>query len=835
MTHLFRRISPALLAAAAFGAPARAADGAGVGAFLEQHCVQCHGPDKQKGDLRLDTLGSDFADRETAATWIEVRDQMNLGEMPPDDEPRPDAAQAESVSVWIAAKLREAERAARATGGRVPLRRMNRREYTHTVADLLQMKFPTGESPLDVLPPDGTAEGFDKVGAALLLDPSLMGQYYEVARGIAARAIVDGPPEFPTETLRMEFEEIAENRAIRYLVTRLGMQPLEGGLRLVEGGTRSFGRLKYPGTQRTIAANGFYRFTVRAGAHRGEGGGVPRMRVTQDHPDEDQELIMEVDVRAPFDAPQDYTVIIPRDTLGGEVHVQLVNATSLNMSQRPGESFMRRNTELGEAGDFAGTIRLDGRKIAEGWGGERSTPDPDKLDIDRYHQLFLDSIEIEGPLYDAWPPKSHTTLLFRGEGAAGDPGYAREIFARFLPRAWRRPIGPGEVEPILAVVQTELDSGQSFHDAVRVGLAAALTSPKFLYLVEPSPGAGPRPLDGYELASRLSYFLWNSMPDAALSELAAGGGLAEPAAVRAQVRRMLADPKAARFVESFGAQWLRTDTFLAFEPGERTYRDYDEALGAAAVREPLEFLRHLLDEKRSALEFLDSDFAMVNARLARHYGIDGVSGDAFRPAELPPGSPRGGLLGMMGVHLAGSDGVRTKPVSRAVYVREVLFNDPPDPPPPNAGEVEPNIRGERLTVRERLLQHLEIESCASCHRSLDPYGLALENFNVIGAWRDRQDGEEFRGERTPPIDASGRLPNGEPFADFAEFRALLAAQGDRFRRALAEKLFVYALGRPLEPGDDSALNDAVAAVRAGGDTFHALIESIATSRQFLTK
>ncbi len=803
--------------------------------FLKEHCVKCHGPEKQKGDFRVDTLSGEFNDQEAIAAWIEIRDQINLGEMPPDDEPVPDINEIEGVSNWIAANLREAERTAFRNGGRVLLRRMNRHEYTHSVSDLLQMKFPTGESPLEVLPPDGTAEGFDKVSAALLLDPSLMQQYYEVARKIADRAIVDGPPEFPTETMRLEFEDIAENRAIRYLVTKLGLQLVDGGLQMISGSTRSFGTLKYPDTYKTAPTNGFYRFTVRAGAHQGEDGTIPRLRLSQSHPDEDQVIIMEFDVKAPWDQPEEYTIIVPRDSLGGEVKVQLVNETSLYMGQRPGENFMQRNNEIGKEGDYAGTIRLAGRKVAEGWGGDRSTPDPAKLDITKYHRVFLDYLEVEGPLYDQWPPKSHTTLLFRGDKATEDLSYAREIFTRFLPRAWRRPIEPAEVDPILTVVKTELENGQTFHNAIRVGVAAALTSPKFLYIVEPSTAEEKRPLNDYELASRLSYFLWSSMPDETLFDLAANGRLRDPDTIQKQIDRMLEDPRFDRFVDGFAAQWLRTDTFLAFEPGRRLYTDYDDALGEAAVREPLEFFRSVLKQKQSALNFIDSDFAVVNARLARHYGIPDVEGDDFRPVALPADSPRGGLLGMMGIHLAGADGVRTKPVSRAVYVREVLFNDPPDPPPPNAGEVEPNIQGQNLTVRERLIQHQEIEACASCHRSLDPYGLALENFNVIGSWRELQDGEKFRGSNSPPINPAGKLPNGQSYETFAEFRSLLTEQGDRFRRGLAEKMLVYALGRPDEPSDDAMLTSAVNSMKENGDTFQSLIKAIVTSRQFQEK
>ena len=298
---------------------------------------------------------------------------------------------------------------------------------------------------------------------------------------------------------------------------------------------------------------------------------------------------------------------------------------------------------------------------------------------------------------------------------------------------------------------------------------------------------------------------------------------------------MLADAKADRFVDGFARQWLRTETFLNFTPDQYLYREYDEKLAEAVVREPLEFFRTILRNDLSVLNFLDSDFVVINDRLAEHYGIDDVEGEDFRRVTLPPNSDRGGLLAMAGVHQAGSDGIRTKPVSRAVYVREVLFNDPPDPPPPNAGEVEPNIKGERLTVRDRLLQHQQIEACAACHRSLDPYGLALENFNVIGAWREQQDGEDFRGNNRPEIDASGQLPNGNSFANFEEFRQLLRAQDDRFRRALTEKLFVYALGRGIEPTDDPAISQIVSDLKSNEDTFRSLIHSLVNSKAFVTK
>ncbi len=808
--------------------------------LLEEHCLKCHGPKKQKGAFRVDQLTSDFTDHSNATAWMEVRNQLQLGEMPPEDETRPAVADVIELSEWVAQGLRDAERVALGAGSDARLRRLNRTEFTHTVADLLQMRFPAGESPMEFLPPDGTAEGFDKVGAALWIDPSLMATYYEVASRIAERAIVEGPPEYPTERMRLEFEDIPDSGAIGYLVTRLGLQPVQDGLQLVEGNTRSYGMLRYPGRNDNNVApvNGFYRFTLKAGALPGVNGEWPRVKIEHKHPSSAMETILETDITAPWDNPALYSVELPRDTLGAEIEVRILNGPRLYMSQKPGEHFMRRIDELGEKSKFGETIRLAGRKISEGWGGDRSTPDPDLLDLTQFPRVFLDYLEVEGPLYEAWPPLSHQELIGESDPEVSGISEIKSSLMRFLPKAWRGPVQREDIKPILNVASDELDAGGSYLEAMRSALTASLLSPRFLYLA--LPGNQNRDLNDYELASRLSYFLWNSMPDQRLLDLAASGLLNQPEILTSEVNRMLKNPKSVRFVDGFARQWMKVDTFLAFTPDQRLYREYDESLGQDFMREPLEFFKHVLQQDKSLMSFIDSEFLLLNRRLADFYGIQTeskslLSEKEFTPVQLTESSPRGGLLGMAGIHLAGSDGQRTKPVARAVYVRDVFFNDPPDPPPPNVGEIEPNVRGENLTVRDRLLQHQELETCAACHRGLDPYGLALENFNVIGAWREKQDGENFRGSGAPEIRVDGKLPNGKAFHDFESYKALLIEQGDRLRRGLAEKMLVYAIGRPVGPGDDPWLQKTTEALREGEDSLRSLIHQLVQSPQFKTR
>ena len=336
--------------------------------------------------------------------------------------------------------------------------------------------------------------------------------------------------------------------------------------------------------------------------------------------------------------------------------------------------------------------------------------------------------------------------------------------------------------------------------------------------------------------------LLSSNPDDKLFSVAVAGKLRQPEVIHREIDRMLADPRAEALVTDFAFPWLRIHEYDRFGPDQGIFPAFyaNEFTGIEEEMrtEPLGVFREILQKDLSVLNYLDADWTMANERLAKWYGIEGVTGKEFQRVAIPADSPRGGLLAMAGVHKWGSDGHRTKPVERGKYILDVMFNDPPPPPPPNAGEVEPNVRGENLTVRERLAKHRHVASCANCHRRIDPYGLALENFNVIGQWRDKQDGEKplaHWGNSRREIDSSGVLPNGKEFQDFFEFKKAMLGQSDRFLRGFSEKMFVYALGRSIESSDRTTIDELVASMKSNNHTIRSLIKAIVDTIAFRTK
>ena len=478
--------------------------------------------------------------------------------------------------------------------------------------------------------------------------------------------------------------------------------------------------------------------------------------------------------------------------------------------------------------------------------------------------LGIDWVEVEGPLHDAWPPESHRRIFGdMPQGKAPIYNYSQRvevvseqplidadrILRKFAERAFRRPVTDSDVMPFVKLVESKLAEQRSFEQAVRVGLSAILVSPEFLFLREE-----PGPLDDYALASRLSYFLWSTMPDQELLDLANSSdptrrvALSDPQRLHEQVERLLSHPRAEQFTKNFVGQWLGLRDIDFTEPSQQLYPEFDDMLKVSMVRETELFFAEVLKEDLSLTNFVASDFTMLNARLAKHYGIPGVNGYAFRKTQLPPDSHRGGLLTMASVLKVTANGTSTSPVIRGAWVLDRILGQPPEPPPENVAALEPDIRG-ATTIREQLAKHRQIESCASCHVDIDPPGFALESFDVIGGWREhyrtniwarhveevRIDDRKMPYYRGLKVDPADTLPDGRKLANIDEFKQLLLADKDLLTRALTIKLLTYATGAAPTDADGPHIDAIVAKVREKHYGFRSLIHEVVASELFRSK
>ena len=441
----------------------------------------------------------------------------------------------------------------------------------------------------------------------------------------------------------------------------------------------------------------------------------------------------------------------------------------------------------------------------------------------------ISAVEITGPMVQEWPPRGHRTLFKEIDLNVASLSDAREILERLMTRAYRRPVSEGEVSRKLRLVDQSLKSGRPFLDSLRVGLEAVLCSPDFLYLVERDSDQ----IEQFELASRLSYFLWSSMPDDCLLELAAAEKLSDPRTLADQVERMILDEKCDRFVENFTGQWLGLRKIDETTPDSKLYPEYDELLQFSMVEESKEFFRKLLIENLSVSNFVDSDFLLLNNRLAKHYGIEGVSGLEMRSYPIPDHSVRGGVLTQAAVLKVTANGTNTSPVMRGVWVLENVLGKHIPPPPPNIEGIEPDIR-EATTVREQLDLHRNVESCAGCHQHIDPPGFALESFDPTGAYRENylqfkvSNAEKGWGRviDAKEVDASGRTANGEEFSSIRDFKKLILKNKTTFTKTLTERLLVYGLGREMGFSDRAAISEIASKCESQGNGFRTLITEI---------
>ncbi len=768
--------------------------------FFQQQCETCHSGTNPKGDFDSKTLTATFSDKQVRVQWLAVLDQLQSGQMPPEDKPRPPSDQLKSVIDWISQGAAKAEAEHRAMQGRVVMRRLNRAEYANTVRDLLGVEVDLA----DLLPHDTSVSGFDNNAEALHTSSYLMRSYLDAADRVLDEAIAN-------ESKPWQIKK-------RFDIKQEGTVKSTGSVyRHIDDGVAIFAAWESANIRVTMwnfrsPFRGKYRFRISAYAYQSQGKPVNFHVTAGTLKEVTEERILDY-YSVPADTP---TVIEFTEQLEPENRIRII------------------------ADDLPAL-----------------PPMVEKIGADKYTGpgLVVQWVDAEGPLLESWPPPSHKAIFGelnqekmpttknpdRREVVSDQPLVdAERILREFAGRAFRRPVTDAEIQPFLTRVTTRMDSGYTFEQAVRVGLKAVLVSPSFLFLQE--KGDLPR-LDDFALASRLSYFLWSSMPDAALVQLASENKLHEPEALRQQVERLLQDPKAKAFNTQFTGQWLSLRAIDATVPDRTLYPEYDDSLKMAMLKETTLFFDEVLTQDLPLTHFVSSDFTFLNERLARHYGIPDVLGTEMRRVPLPADSHRGGVLTMGSVLKVTANGTTTSPVIRGAWVLERILGTPPAKPPPDIGAIEPDIRG-ATTIREQLAKHRQVESCSSCHREIDPPGFALESFDVVGGWRENyrslaNDGErDSQGRRVrsgPAVDPADVLPDGRRFENIDDYKKLMLEDKDQLTRNLAEKLLAYATGAAATPLDRSQIDAIVNRVSEQGHGFRSLIHEIVQSPLFQTK
>lgn len=769
--------------------------------YLANHCLRCHDESTQEGSFRIDNLPRDFTSASHAEIWFEIASRINSGEMPPEDEPQPTAAESTRFVEWIAKEIKEGERTRMAHRPAVTHYRLSRDEYSHAIEDLLGVKYDT-RAP-GAFSEDPAWHGFERLGSELSLSPSHVEKYLKAAVEIVEQAFPDARPfQLKSKLDALSIDWVNADK--RKELNAIGIVP---NIRTLIWPGHQLGNLRPDGGHRQSA--GIYRGRIRVSGLVPEGGIAPHLTL---HSRELDRMIFEADVIAPEDKPVtlEFETFLP----AGKFDIVIDNAV-------PGPS---NSGGEGRPGGFVFTT-LDDPASRAPWQRKMSDDHGKPL----YPLLVFDWIEWEGPIEKAEDvEKREDVLPVEGESLED----VRARMARFAERAWRRPPTQDEISRYIALIESETSQGRTLRAASKTAIAAMLASKNFTYISEGTPSQRREYLDDWELASRLSFFLWSSLPDEPLRAAARAGKLHEPEVLRSQVRRMMADEKISRFTESFPRQWLHLKDVGAFPPDRKLYPDYDDWLETSMVLETIHYFGLMFEKNRPLTEFIDSGWTVVNPRLALHYGLPTPNQSDFTPVRLRPEDRRGGLLTHASILSLTSDGTRHRPVHRGVWLSEVILGKTPPSPPPNVPAIEPNpVTSPKATIRMKLDAHNHDPNCASCHAKIDPLGFAFDHYDAIGRWRTVETVDDGTGEN-PAVDASGVLPDGRTFKDAVEFKRLLASDPDLFARAFTEKLATYALRRAMSVDDDESLAAIAEASASEGYRLRSLVEALTLSDLF---
>lgn len=849
--------------------------------LLEMHCQKCHGPESQEGQVRLDNLPLAITTVESAERWQKVLNVMNSGDMPPEEEPQPDGPAKADFLDNLAHVMVAARKSLGDQRGSITMRRLNRREYKNTLRELLGAEINVSELPAD------TGNGnFDTVGANLFMSGNQFEQYHALGREAVEEAFARHAARATVQKYRYEAEGSLP-RVVRVIHDEIeGKERADRWVKAVSGAAarpeneRTVAELRQASKSDSIFRRSWSRISgapapelfgfisAENSADKANGAANPYHLPYHEHylkqPSLDTGAYLAFQTLHPsiLDThylwmvvphtwqPGDFTVrirlagnqhatsdrrfiefgihprfgqVLSTHEVTGTMHEPQVIEIPLTLTRKHADTadrtlFIREKASL-DTNEQAGKRFNEGKK-ANGIGPE--------------YAIWIDWMEVERrqPRQDAMPAGLAALGIPVDDKTPVKKEDLRAAFQRFCLEAFRGTPPPESfIDRLLVVYDIRRTAGDKHPAALKETLAVALASPMFLYLAEPSAGERLRPLTDAELAARLSYFLWGAPPDSQLRELAAGGKLARPDVLAMQTERLLDDPRSEGFLKPFIYQWLGLDRLDFFQINRDLYPAFDDSTRLAAKNEVYETMQRLLRENGSVRDLLKADYVVVNNVLARYYGIDGIQGDVFRKVPLPEGSPRGGLLGMAAVNLMGGNGEQTSPVERGAWVLRKLLDAPPPPAPANVPAIS-RLADKVVTPRERLRLHQEQPQCASCHRTIDPIGLGLENFDAVGQWRTE---ERYRGGTPWKIEPAGALHNGPAFRDYFELRDIIASEHDAFARGISRALVEYALGRPCGFGDEPLVEAMIDRSKTKNFPVREFIQALVASEAFHSK
>lgn len=834
--HNYFILSSLLITSQLFAAPKSVVVPGEITHFIQDHCVRCHGPKKQKAKLRLDEISTNISDEAVAQQWQDLLDVLNLSEMPPEDEDQPNKKELQDTLETLTATLRDARERLTDTGGAVVIRRINNREYQNTIRDLFGI-----DHNVDMLPQDGNLDGFDTPGQAHSLSSLHIERYLSVGRKVLEQAYfpITGQRRKHGRVGRLEPEkkvnasmeksipkakksreklikDVADGKKYRAtgIKTRDVEIPLmeeyvkrperETGVLIPHRGVP--GHISYPVVPWGTAPKGRYQMTVRFGLAGKEKHEDVFLKVVRGEPGSDSpDEVRYFNVTGTIDQPQEITFDFVADG---------VMSNHFYIRRRSFNDYRKKPFEKTEGYHWT--------YYRAAWDYQDTGPD-----------IWVDWVEAKGPFPNEAPlaPKQlFSDKSFKDLNRDDIKNKVRTIAYHCF-----RQREPSEsyIDNLMVIYDAAIDHGVKKHEAFFDAINPIIASPKFLFLFEPREGDERRALDDLELASRLSYFLWSSPPDAELYELAKLGKLKSPKVISSQIERMLQSEKVEVFFDAFVNQWLQLDRLSHVHPAQGAQPTYDDAVQRDSRREVLALFSYLLRNDESASAFVDANYVVVNQVMADFYNLPGVRGDAFQKVSLKNNSVRGGLLGQSAILALTGTGERTSPVERGVYVLRKILNRPPPPAPANVPMLDEKSVGS-LSIRDTLSKHMNSPQCSSCHRRIDPLGYALENFDPVGLWRKEVSSSD--GAKKFPVETDGVMPDGKrQFANFLEMKKHLVTDQDKFVSGLTHALMTYGFGRSIGFTDQTLIEEIVKKSKVKQHRLRSLLTSIILSEPFLTK